>query len=266
MPTVPPGPRDPDCATDHPLPPTAFVVLAGGSGTRVGADRNKAFLPLGGLHVVSWSLVWAARVPGVRELLLVTRAADVSLAGEVLAADLPQTPVTVVTGGATRHGSERAALDHLAPRVVSGELELVAFHDAARPLALPSLVADVLTAAGAHGGAVPAVAAPGLLPVTSRGRPASHVLGGDLARMQTPQAFGARELLRAYDAAAAVGFTGTDTASTVEAFSDLPVRTVPGSALNIKITYPWDVPLAEYLLSRCAPAPTAPGRPPAARR
>jgi 2-C-methyl-D-erythritol 4-phosphate cytidylyltransferase len=67
--------------------------------------------------------------------------------------------------------------------------------------------------------------------------------------VQTPQAFRAAPLLQAYQEASAA-FAGTDTASCVERYTDLVVRWVPGSADNIKITFPHDLAVAEHLMAR----------------
>jgi 2-C-methyl-D-erythritol 4-phosphate cytidylyltransferase len=72
--------------------------------------------------------------------------------------------------------------------------------------------------------------------------------------VQTPQAFRAGPLLAAYRAAARHGFEGTDTASTVERFTGLPVRAVPSSVTNLKVTYPADVAVAAALLASRASA------------
>jgi len=97
------------------------------------------------------------------------------------------------------------------------------------------------------------LSATGLLPV-----PSGDAAGGgrgpvprprQLARVQTPQAFRAKDLLAAYSTALDAGFRGTDTASTVERFSDLVVQTVAGSRTNLKVTYPHDMFLAERLLA-----------------
>ena len=71
-----------------------------------------------------------------------------------------------------------------------------------------------------------------------------------MVAVQTPQAFLAAPLLAAYRQAAADGFVGTDTASCIERYTDLPVRCVPGDAGNIKITFPDDLFLAERLLAK----------------
>jgi len=98
-------------------PTVAVVVLAGGSGLRVGHDRNKAYLPLGSRTAVGLSLstMAAATMPGLRRLVLVVRGDDRELAERTLDEELPRPPVPVelVVGGSTRHGSERQALRHL---------------------------------------------------------------------------------------------------------------------------------------------------------
>jgi len=231
-------------------PEAAVVVLAGGSGARLGAAVNKVYLPLAGRRVISWSFARARGVAGIGRFLLVVRPGDEDLAAAVLAEDLPGLPVELVPGGATRHESEQAALDRLAGQVAAGEIRVIAIHDGARPLAGTDLFRSVLATAAEVGGALPAVPAGAVLPIGD-GDPVTG--GGRLVRVQTPQAFRATELLAAYEAARAAGHQGTDTAGSVRAFSDLDVRVVAGSRWNIKITYPEDLATAERLLSRLPP-------------
>ena len=232
------------------MPHAAFVVLAGGTGSRLGAVRdgvpaNKAYLPLAGLPLAAWSLLWAADVDSVAVLVLVTRADDRPLALDVAAEVARRRPgaprVEVVVGGVTRHASEAAALEHLRPRVLAGDVELVAVHDAARPLAGAPLLEAVLAAAGRWGGALPGLPAAELIALEGPAPP-------DLVRVQTPQAFAARPLLAAFDRAALEGVEGTDTASTVERYAGVRVHVVPGNERNLKITYPADLAVAAHLL------------------
>ena len=226
-------------------------MLAGGSGSRIGAGLNKVYLPVAGHPVVWWSLASAARVAHVVSAVLVVRPEDIPLAEDVLRPDAGGLDVRITVGGATRHASEDAALALLAPDVERGSVDVIAVHDGARPLAGPALWRSVIEIAHAVGGAVPALPAPGVLPAATltdgipAGEPATH----RLARVQTPQAFRAKDLLVAYAAAHGNGYQGTDTASSVEEFSGLVVRTVPGSPLNLKVTYPRDLAVAERLLT-----------------
>ena len=229
----------------------AVVVLAGGSGLRVGGDRNKAYLPLAGRTAVGISLrTMAAATPGLLRLVLVVRADDVDLAETTLAEEFPHPPVPVelVTGGVSRHGSEERALHHLEPAIRAGELDLVLIHDAARPLCSPELVSMLVDAAAAGGGAVPGLAVDDLAAVADDGSLVPLV--GRHVRIQTPQVFAAKPLLAAYHRAAETGFEGTDTAACLERFSTLKVTYVPGEEQNFKITYPHDVALADELVRR----------------
>jgi 2-C-methyl-D-erythritol 4-phosphate cytidylyltransferase len=231
-------------------------VLAGGSGSRfgagpgAGAGDNKVYRPLAGRAVVSWSFTWASRVGDVGRWVLVVRPEDAERAAEVCAREAAGLDVRLVTGGSTRHESEQAALDCLEPDVRSGDIEVIAVHDGARPLAGPSLFRSVITTAARVGGAVPGLRAADLIAVADDGSPATAPApSGTLTRVQTPQAFRAAVLLDAYTRARSAGFCGTDTSAAVEAFSDLPVQAVPGSPFNLKVTYQRDLKLAERLLA-----------------
>ena len=148
----------------------------------------------------------------------------------------------------TRHDSEQAALARLSARVSAGQIGLIAVHDGARPLAGPALIADVLRAATDAGGALPAIPATGVTAMPPGTPESPSPSGAVLVRVQTPQAFHAAPLIAAYAAARAAGAQGTDTASTVEAFSELAVRVVPGSRRNLKVTFAHDLLAAERLL------------------
>jgi 2-C-methyl-D-erythritol 4-phosphate cytidylyltransferase len=226
----------------------AGVVLAAGAGTRVGNSRNKVYLPLGGRRIVTWSLELFRQVPGIGRLVLVVRDDDRELVAEVLDRELAGVPVEVVTGGETRHESEYRALLHLADDIRRGEIDVVLVHDAARPLTPVSVVEEVLATAARTGGAIPALPLEDAAGVDAEGRMAEPDRT-DLIRVQTPQAFRSAELLAAYEAAAADGFAGTDTASCVERYQDVAVHVVAGDPRNLKVTYADDLFMAELMLA-----------------
>lgn len=226
----------------------AALVLAGGSGTRVGAARNKVYLPVAGRAVIAWSLDALAGTPGIGPVVLVVRPEDRALARHVLDHEVTHRDVEIVDGGATRQDSELAGLRALAPRIARGTVDVVLVHDGARPLVTPALVAEVLRVAREVGGAVPGLVRDDLA--------AAAVDGGlgpptRLVAVQTPQGFHAAPLLAAYEQAAAQGFAGTDTASCIERFAPaVPVRWVMGEPRNVKITYGHDVQVAGAALGR----------------
>lgn len=223
-------------------PAAAIVVLAAGAGTRVGAAVNKVLLPLGASTVLGTSVATALAVAGVARVVVVVRPGEEEVVGEVLRPLLDGREVTLVPGGATRHASEWAALRALAPEVEAGEVDVVAIHDGARPLAPVALYDAVLSAAREHGGAIPGVPLTGLVDL--------HLqpLGGEPMGVQTPQAFRAVDLLAAYRAAATEGFEGTDTAACLEHHAAVRVVAVAGSTANLKVTFAEDLALAEALL------------------
>lgn len=214
------------------------MVLAAGLGARVGAGANKVLLPLGDRPVLAWSVLDALALDDIRRVLVVVRPGQEDAVAGALGPHLGDREVGLVPGGTTRHASEWAALQALAPAIGSGEVDVVAIHDGARPLAGRDLFAATIDAARAHGGALPVVRLPGL--VARDGRP----LPGELDGVQTPQAFRAAELLAAYSAAEHDGFDGTDTAACWACYTGLPIAAVPSSSGNLKITFPEDLRVA----------------------
>ena len=134
----------PTSSAARPGTTAAAVVLAAGSGTRVGAAHNKVFLPLAGRRVVSWSLASFAKVSDVRRFVMVIREADRELAQHTIDREALDIPVEIIVGGQTRQQSELAALRHLAPAIDTGEITMVLIHDGARPLLSPSLIGALI--------------------------------------------------------------------------------------------------------------------------
>ncbi|MGE3287389.1 MAG: 2-C-methyl-D-erythritol 4-phosphate cytidylyltransferase [Pseudonocardia sp.] len=240
----------------------AAVVLAGGSGTRVGAGRNKVLLPVAGRPVLARSLATFVRMPEIGPIVLVTRAHERAAARAMIDADpelAAAADLLVVDGGASRQESELSGLRALSGRVAAGLVDAVLVHDGARPLATPALAREVLAVARAYGGAVPGVPVSDLavarkvtesdempFPVGERLTAAAP----GLVAVQTPQGFRAGPLLAACEAAAREGFVGTDTASCVERYAGLTVRWVVATGRNLKITYAHDLPVAERALAK----------------
>ena len=159
------------------------VILAAGSGRRLGADEPKAFLWIGGRPLVSLSAAAAAASPAIGSLVVAVPAGMEQRAKEVLAeVDLP---VTVVMGGAFRHESVARALD-----AVPAGSPVVVCHDAARPFAPPDLFAAVVEAVDEHvDAAIPVVPIADTVKRVLSGRIVGTEAREGLALAQTPQAF-----------------------------------------------------------------------------
>jgi 2-C-methyl-D-erythritol 4-phosphate cytidylyltransferase len=219
------------------------IVVAGGDGTRLGADRPKAFVRLGGRPLLAHSIDLLEDHPAVDRIVLVvpeeweepaTLLADELAAGKVAAA---------VCGGETRALSVAAGLAE-----VSDEAATILVHDAARPFASAELVDRVLAALSDHDGAVPAVPVADTIKRVRDGRVVETLARAELRSVQTPQAFRASALRRAFAVPLDELRDATDCASLVEA-AGLEVAAVEGAAGNLKITTVDDLARAEARLS-----------------
>jgi 2-C-methyl-D-erythritol 4-phosphate cytidylyltransferase len=238
----------------RPTSPTAVgVVLAAGLGTRIGADGNKAYVPLAGRSMVTWSVAAVAGVPEIARTVLVFRRGERETAERTMSNELPHCAIEFVEGGDTRHGSEWNVLQYLADDIDSGAVDLVLIHDGARPVATPGLMTTALATAHRHGGAIPGVRAYNVVALDPDG--SIHGVPDELVRVQTPQAFRAKDLLRAYRCAEEDGFDGTDTSACVQRYTDVAVHVFAGAAQNLKVTFPTDVGVASHLLGALDPSP-----------
>ena len=222
---------------------TVAIIVAGGSGTRFGAELPKQFLELGGKPILMRSIEAFANSGNCPVDVIVTLPSDQM--------DLWQrlcdrygfgVPHRVVPGGETRWHSVKHALDSMGD---VNEVDIIAVHDGVRPMVTADVICRTIEAARRDGAAVPVVALnDSVRQVVGE---ASHALDRSALRaVQTPQAFDARLLLDAYSLPYQPTFT--DDASVVEQLGH-PITLVEGDPHNLKITRPMDLALAEYLLN-----------------
>ena len=252
-------------------PATAVIVVAAGSGQRLGYGMPKAKVPLGGDSILTHALRGVAAAGIAQQICIAIPAGDTELLAlceaftQELAAGRLSAPgrevqvpvVTVVDGGANRADSVRAAMAALLP-----DTESVLVHDAARALAPEAVFHRVAAALGAGASAVipvmPVVDTVKTVEATSGdgAAVAPELVTGTAPReslraVQTPQGFALTTLKRAHEAAA--GFDAgqaalvTDDAMLVELIG-VPVHAVRGASQSLKITTPLDLILAEGLL------------------
>lgn len=217
------------------------VVVAAGSGTRLGADRPKAFVELAGQTLLERS-VDGVVAAGIGHIAVVVPHDRVTEARDRLAWVPDAAQVTVVAGGAERTASVAAGLAVLPPAV-----RIVLVHDAARCLT-PVVVFERVIAAITAGakGAIPGVAVVDTIKVVDAdGRITATPARDSLRAVQTPQGF-PREVL---EQAHASGVPATDDAALVEALGH-PVVVVDGDPRSLKITTPDDLDRAARLLGR----------------
>lgn len=221
----------------------AVVVVAAGSGTRLGHDEPKAFVELHGVSILEHALrgVFGATSPA--QVVVVAPPSRLARARAIAerAAGAASGYLTVVPGAETRQGSVAAGLAALADSV-----EAVLVHDAARPLAPSTLVDRVAHAvlAGGGCGVIPALPVVDTVKRVAGERVEATVDRSDLVHVQTPQGFPRAALVAAY---AAASEEHTDDAALFAAVGG-EVATVPGEPRAFKITTPWDLGRAERML------------------
>ena len=222
-----------------PLPRLAILV-AGGRGTRMGAEQPKQFLPLRGVPVLLHTLRrFAAPALQIAEILLVLPTDQFDTWRALCAAHAVDIPHRLVAGGATRWASVKAGLAALAGH----ERGLVAVHDGVRALVSEAVIERTYAAAATHAAAAATVAPKdSVRTVSAHG--SAPLNRQRLRLMQTPQTFEIDLLRRAYAMPELSRFT--DDASVVD---DLcRVQLVEGDYRNIKLTTPEDLVVAEALL------------------
>lgn len=217
------------------------IIVAGGTGQRMGASTPKQFLPLGGEPVLMRTLRAFAYIEPAIRLVLVLPAAHEEQWQNLCAQHNFSVTHTVVHGGAERFHSVRNGLQH----VPNSPNALVAVHDAVRPLIEPMLIATAYDMAQRHGAAVPVVPPVDSVRVLLDNGHTQAVERNRVLLVQTPQTFRADLLLSAYAQPYSPHFT--DDASVVEA-AGIGITTFAGQASNIKLTTPYDMAVAEYLI------------------
>lgn len=219
----------------------AAIVLAAGSGDRLGAEIPKAFVPLGGRPLLVHAIGALRACPRIGEIVVAVPDGWASRARALLGSD-PR--CTVVTGGATRRDSVRAALD-----AVPSDAASIVCHDAARPLAPSWLVDAVLGGLVDADGVVPGIPVVDTVKRVEGGFVVRTEPRDGLVAVQTPQAFRADALRAAHARLAALDGTGvTDDAMAIEAAGGR-VRIVPGEPRAFKVTDADDLARAEALLA-----------------
>lgn len=207
---------------NHPF--CSAVILAAGSSKRMGED--KLAMELGGLTVLERSLLAFEASPLIDEIILVTKSEYVAFANRLGIKKLR----CAVRGGDFRAASSWAGVSACSPRA-----ELIAIHDAARPLVTAEVIERAVRAAAERGAAAPAVTVKDTVRQARGGRVIKTLERSELYLMQTPQVFRAEIIRPALEDAARLGVELTDDCAAVM-LMDAEVFLVEGSEENIKLT------------------------------
>ena len=220
----------------------SVIVAAAGSSVRLGGDINKPLLDLAGKPVVARSLDTFSETAAVEQIIITAAACDIEKI-TAIAKDYPKV-TDIVQGGDTRQQSVAKAL-----ALVDEDSELVAVHDAARPLLSRVDWLYLLSAAANNGSVILAGPLVDSIKSCARNMVCESLDRNKLVAAQTPQVFRRSYLVRAYEQAAKDNFSGTDDASLVEHLG-IPVAVIMAKNANFKITYADDLVLAEMIIKR----------------
>ncbi|MFD5226633.1 2-C-methyl-D-erythritol 4-phosphate cytidylyltransferase [Microbacterium sp. NPDC058342] len=224
-------------------PSIAIIVVAAGSGTRLGAGAPKALVALDGRSVLRHALDGVFGARRMQVIVVAPAGHEQSVADELADANRGRGwRASVVTGGETRQQSVAAGL-----AAVDRGAEIVLVHDAARALTPPAQVEAVAASVTSDAGVIPALAVVDTLKRLDGDVVAAAVDRSTLAAAQTPQGFPRAALDAAYARALDAGEEYTDDAALFAAAGG-PVRCITGSERAFKITTPADLQRARMLL------------------
>lgn len=226
--------------------PVTAIVVAGGTGQRLGVLGGKQLLQLAGRPVLGWTVDAMAGSGVVDAIVVVCHPERVDEYREAVTAGVAtELPLSFVAGGETRQSSVAAGLI-----AVASDDTVVVVHDGARPFVAVNLLTEAVRVVreGEADGAVAAYPVSDTIKTVHGVTVESTPDRSRLWAVQTPQVFLARTLRSAVAAASADGFVGTDDATLVERAGGRVV-VVEGPRDNIKITHAEDVLVAEAILA-----------------
>lgn len=215
------------------------VVLAAGNGTRMGIDKSKLLIEIGGKTVIERSVAVFENMAEIDEIIIVCRECDVERFSELL----PQDNITFVIGGKTRQESVKNAVETI------DDCDYIIIHDGARPLVTPETVVKTLDEAQIRKAAATGVYVKDTVKVVDENL---NIVGTpnrkNLVLIQTPQIFDFATYKQALKKAEEEGKDYTDDCQLVENIG-VECGVVIGEYENIKITTKGDVPMAESIIN-----------------
>jgi len=225
---------------------TVAVVLAGGTGTRVGLSIPKQLIKIAGKPIIEHTIAAMQQSPVVDEILVLMAPGHLDSVRAIVRGGNYDKVSQILEGAGTRNDTTRAALAALGDQECN-----VLLHDAVRPLVSQTILAANVAALATHDAVDTAIpSADTVIQVGADGGTMADVLPRHLLRRgQTPQSFRLSTIRAAYEKAAQdPNFTATDDCTVVLRYlPEVPIAVVPGHERNMKVTEPIDVYIADKL-------------------
>lgn len=247
---------DPNDRPDASALPTVAVVLAGGTGSRVGLEIPKQLLKIAGKTVLEHTVAILDAAPDIDEILVLMAAGYEREAEDLLQNGRFTKISAVLAGGDTRAETTQIALEAIHHRECR-----VLFHDAVRPLLSHRIVRECVNALRLHAAVDVAIPSPDTIIAVDGDNTISAIPPRASLRLgQTPQGFHLSTIRRAYELARDdPDFVATDDCGVVHRYlPHVPIKVIEGSSDNMKITHPVDVFIVDKLFqlaTQSAPAP-----------
>ena len=221
------------------------IIVAAGSGQRLGGSVPKQFQSICGKPLIYYTLQKFEDCAPIDEVILVAAADWLSYVSRDIIDRFDFKKVRkVVAGGSRRQDSVFAGI-----KALDGIPDIVTVHDAVRPFVSTNKIAEAISACVQHGGAILAVLPKDTIKIEKAGFVDKTPSRDIMWLVQTPQVFKYDILYKAYQKAYECGVFLTDDAALVERLG-VPIKIVFGEYQNIKITVPFDLKLAEYVIER----------------
>jgi 2-C-methyl-D-erythritol 4-phosphate cytidylyltransferase len=214
------------------------IIVAGGTGSRLGGEMPKQFMLLAGRPLLMHSIEAFYTYDPLIKIIIALHPEFIENWALLCKKFSCNVPHKIIPGGSTRYQSVKNALS-----TIHGK-GLVAVHDAARPVISIDLISQSFSEAAIHGNAIPGIMVNETIRSIENGK--IRLVDRSLLRViQTPQTFDIDVLKKAYEQSYQPGFT--DDASLLEAIG-LQIHLIPGDQRNIKITLPGDIEIAELFI------------------
>jgi 2-C-methyl-D-erythritol 4-phosphate cytidylyltransferase len=230
---------------------TVAVIAAAGAGLRMGGDKAKQFLDLDGRPLISVTLEPFEKSDSVDAIILMVPLNDIEYCRrEVVERFRFRKVKKVIPGGERRQDSVRLGVEE-----TDGKYDLVVIHDGARPFIDTAFLEHLVAVAGNHRAVITGLRVKETVKeVGSRAEVVKTLDRDSIWLVQTPQVFRYKDIIKAHRMALEEGWDAATDDSVLLEKLGIPVTMLEGSEKNIKVTTPYDLELARFLIKR----PTGP--------